>query len=87
MDTYQSEWNNTNNSTTFQLYALGANEAGDIDSSSISSESGVNRSILSHDADAVFYVKLSDMLSVFRFQTPTELSNGPNDISSQPGYI
>jgi len=81
MDTYQSEWNNTNNSTTFQLYALGANEAGDIDSSSISSESGVNRSILSHDADAVFYVKLSDMLSVFRFQTPTESSNGPNDIS------
>lgn len=78
MDTDSYEWTNDSNSTTFQLYALGVNETGDIDSTSVP---GVSRSVPSYDADAVFYVKLSDMLSVFRFRTPTESFNGPNDIS------
>ena len=62
-----------NNSTTFQLYALEPNDAdadgggGGGGGSSAGERSG-------YDADAVFYVKLSDMLSVFKFRMPTSSS-------------
>ena len=52
-----NDWNNT---TTFQLYALGANDGG-------GGGGGIARETT--DADAVFYVKISDMLSVFKFRS------------------
>ena len=73
-----SEWVNDSNSTTFQLYALGTEQG---ENNNNNTDQGVNKTIQNHDADAVFYVKLSDMLSVFKFRTPTESANGPNDIS------
>jgi hypothetical protein len=62
------DWVDETNSTTFQLYALG------------SEGSGV-RTGPSYHADAVFYVKLGDMQSVFKFRTPTTSMNGGVDIS------
>ena len=60
--------------TTFQLYALGSGDGGDCGD-------GGERSGPGYDADAVFYVKLSDMQSVFKFRTPTVSMNGGVDIS------
>jgi len=64
-----------NNSTTFQLYALEANDdgggVGDGDGSGGAEERSRDATI---DADAVFYVKLSDMKSVFKFRMPTSSS-------------
>jgi hypothetical protein len=62
------DWVDETNSTTFQLYALGSEGSGE-------------RNGPGHDADAVFYVKLSDMHSVFKFRTPTTSMNGGVDIS------
>lgn len=67
-------------STTFQLQALGTNDGG---SGSDGDRSGGN------DADAVFYVKLSDMLSVFKFRMPSvdiSLSEAIFDASSDIQY-
>ena len=50
-------------STTFQLQALGTNDGG--------SGGGDGERSGGNDADAVFYVKLSDMLSVFKFRMPS----------------
>lgn len=64
-------WSDEKNSTTFQLYALGTNETNDVE---VESGHGNERSGGGGggiDADAVFYVKLSDMLSIFKFRTPT----------------
>ena len=64
----------TSNNTTFQLYALstydGEGEAGE----------QANERNAGAGADAVFYVKLSDMLSVFKFRTPT-VSDGSLNIA------
>ena len=70
-------WNDeTNNSTTFQLYALGTNNGTDgVDGATVEG----SRDVI--DADAIFYVKLSDMLSIFKFRTPTTSSTGSFDIS------
>ena len=62
------DWVDETNSTTFQLYALGSEGSGE-------------RNGPGYDADAVFYVKLSDMHSVFKFRTPTTSMNGGVDIS------
>ena len=67
-------------STTFQLQALGTNDGG---SSGDGERSGGN------DTDAVFYVKLSDMLSVFKFRMPSvdiSLSEAIFDASSDIQY-
>lgn len=55
------DWNNI---TTFQLYALDAN-----DDSGGGDGSGGGLARDTTDADAVFYVKLEDMLSVFKFRS------------------
>jgi hypothetical protein len=60
-----------NNSTTFQLYALEANDDGGSGGADGAREISGDDAI---DADAVFYVKLSDMLSVFKFRMPTSSS-------------
>lgn len=76
MDWVSEESNTTGSSTTFELQALGTND-GDGD------RSGGN------DADAVFYVKLSDMLSVFKFRMPSvdiSLSEAIFDASSDIQY-
>jgi hypothetical protein len=83
-------WSNQDNSTTFQLYALDTdnadNEENGVGSNEIS-ERGVSDTA---DADAVFYVKLSDMLSVFKFRTPTVYDGSLNaaifDASSDIRY-
>lgn len=59
-----------NDSTTFQLYALGGGSGGSAIAHEESERSGT-RTTSTYDADAVFYVKLSDMLSVFKFRTST----------------
>jgi hypothetical protein len=80
-------------STTFNLYALGTydgdgdGEAGDqTNERSAGAGAGANTA----DADAVFYVKLSDMLSVFKFRTPRETDGSLNlaifDASSDIQY-
>jgi hypothetical protein len=69
----EMNWNNEESSTSgcstsFQLEALGTNDGngdGDNRSGHGHGHSGGN------DADSVFYVRLSDMLSVFKFRTPT----------------
>ncbi|NBO71641.1 hypothetical protein EBV26_14345 [bacterium] len=59
-------WVNETNSTNFQLQALwNDNTDNNTDNTDGQRSGGEN------DADAVFYVKLSDMLSVFKFRTPT----------------
>lgn len=67
-------------STSFQLYALGTYDESDhagTGSDQFGSMTAVQeqqqneRTVAASDADAVFYVKLSDMLSVFKFRTPT----------------
>ena len=63
-----------NDSTTFQLYALGGADDSGGGGSAIAgeeSERSGTRTTSTYDADAVFYVKLSDMLSVFKFRTST----------------
>jgi hypothetical protein len=62
-----------NNSTTFQLYAL---EANDGDGGGGDGGGGERSLPTPCDADAVFYVKLSDMNSVFKFRMPTSSSVG-----------
>ena len=67
-------------STTFELQALGTNDGG---IGGDGERSGGN------DADAVFYVKLSDMLSVFKFRMPSldiSLSEAIFDASSDIQY-
>ena len=67
-------------STTFELQALGTNDGG---IGGDGERSGGN------DADAVFYVKLSDMLSVFKFRMPSvdiSLSEAIFDSSSDIQY-
>ena len=62
------------NATTFKLYALGTyDDSGGVDEASGGATETNERSAGAADAaaDAVFYVKLSDMLSVFKFRTPT----------------
>jgi hypothetical protein len=59
-----------NNSTTFQLYALEANDGVSDGSGGARDRSGDD----TIDADAVFYVKLSDMLSVFKFRMSSSSS-------------
>jgi hypothetical protein len=74
------ESNTVGGSTTFQLQALGTNDGG---SGGDGERSGGN------DADAVFYVKLSDMLSVFKFRMPSvdiSLSEAIFDASSDIQY-
>lgn len=68
------DWVDETNSTAFQLYALGS-ESGQGDQGS------GERSGPGYDAEAIFYVKLSDMQSVFKFRTPTTSMNGGVDIS------
>jgi hypothetical protein len=87
----------TSSNTTFQLYALGTYD-GDVDVDGYSSEAGQQTNERSAgagagagaDADAVFYVKLSDMLSVFKFRTPRETDGSLNlaifDASSDIQY-
>jgi hypothetical protein len=87
----------TSSNTTFQLYALGTYD-GDVDVDGDSSEAGQQTNERSAgagagagaDADAVFYVKLSDMLSVFKFRTPRETEGSLNlaifDASSDIQY-
>ena len=85
----------TSSNTTFQLYALGTYD-GDVDVDGDSSEAGQQTNERSAgagagvDADAVFYVKLSDMLSVFKFRTPRETDGSLNlaifDASSDIQY-
>jgi len=71
------------NATTFELYALGTGDGEGGDQTN-------ERSAGAADADAVFYVKLSDMLSVFKFQTPRETDGSLNiaifDVSSDIQY-
>lgn len=55
--------------TTFNLVALGTYDGdGDGDAGEQANERSAGAGAA--DADAVFYVKLSDMLSVFKFRTP-----------------
>lgn len=73
--------NNDPPSTSFQLYALGtydetdnagtgSDQVGD-SMFAVQEQQQNERTVAPSDADAVFYVKLSDMLSVFKFRTPT----------------
>ena len=78
----------TSNNTTFQLYALGTyDDAGDGDVGQPANDRSAGAGA---DADAVFYVKLSDMLSVFKFRTPRETDGSLNiaifDASSDIQY-
>lgn len=72
------DWVDETNSTTFQLYALGSDGGG---GGGGGDGGGDERSGPGYDADAVFYVKLSDMQYVFKFRTPTTSMNGGVDIS------
>ena len=79
----------TSNNTTFQLYALGTyDDAGDGDVGQPANDRSAGAGAA--DADAVFYVKLSDMLSVFKFRTPRETDGSLNiaifDASSDIQY-
>ena len=71
------DWSDENNSTVFQLHALGIEDG--YDNAADIYEVERSGDVAAANADAVFYVKLSDMLSVFKFRTPTEPSN---DISA-----
>ncbi len=92
-------WVNDPPSTSFQLYALGTYDETDnagIGSDQLGSMTAVQeqqqneRTVAPSDADAVFYVKLSDMLSVFKFRTPTVSDGSLNlaifDVSSDIQY-
>lgn len=72
-----------NNNMDFQLQALGTNDGGGGGGGERSGGGG-------NDADSVFYVRLSDMLSVFKFRTPTtgsgSLSEAIFDSSSDIQY-
>jgi hypothetical protein len=82
MTSEEVDWNDENNSTTFQLYALGTNEEAEGVEGAELSNTDVERSRnATIDADAVFYVKLSDMFSIFKFRTSTVSSTSGNDIS------
>lgn len=59
---------NCNNSTTFELYALGANDYDGGGDEIGAGGAGERNGPTTYDADAVFYVKLSDMLSIFKFR-------------------
>lgn len=75
-------WNDENNSTTFQLYALGTNDDTESVEGAEHSGTDVERTRdAAIDADAIFYVKLSDMQCVFKFRTSTVSSTSGNDIS------
>lgn len=79
MTSEEIDWTDENNSTTFQLYALGTNEGAEgAELSGTDVERSRDATI---NADAVFYVKLNDMRGVFKFRTSTVSSNGGNDIS------
>lgn len=82
------EESKTTGSTSFQLQALGTNDGESGDNNDRSGGGGVGGGGI--DADAVFYVKLSDMLSVFKFRTPTtgdvSLSQAIFDVSSDIQY-
>jgi len=67
-------WNDENNTTVFQLHALGVDDSSD-NAADIYDVERNGDADAAADADAVFYVKLSDMLSVFKFRIPTEPSN------------
>jgi hypothetical protein len=69
-------WVDEPQSTSFQLYALGTYDDDDADMGQNGFDATIQqpqneRTAASSYADAVFYVKLSDMLSVFKFRTPT----------------
>jgi len=70
-----SDEDDQSNTTTFQLYALSADDHHD---QVYHSNEIKERSTGGIDADAVFYVKLSDMLSVFKFRTPTVYDTSMN---------
>jgi len=70
-----SDEDDQSNTTTFQLYALSTD---DHDDQVYHSNEIKERSTGGIDADAVFYVKLSDMLSVFKFRTPTVYDTSMN---------
>lgn len=79
------------NSTTFNLYALGTYDGnGDGEAGDQTNERSAGAGADTADADAVFYVKLSDMLSVFKFRTPRETDGSLNlaifDASSDIQY-
>ena len=66
--------NDTPSVTSFRLDALGTSyESGGRD---VSANTGPDA-----DADAVFYVKLSDMRAIFQFQRPTTGTGGGADVS------
>ena len=78
--------------TSFKLYALGTYDGLDDDVVGGATEAN-ERSVGvegSANSDAVFYVKLSDMLSVFKFRTPRETDGSLNlaifDASSDIQY-
>ena len=89
MTSEEIDWTDENNSTTFQLYALGTyDDAGEqANNRSAGADADADAGA---DADAVFYVKLSDMLSVFKFRTPRETDGSLNiaifDASSDIQY-
>lgn len=66
----ENSWTEQNN-TTFQLYALGMNEDEPYDNQGHNETNQRSANPSGIDADAVFYVKLSDIHSVFKFRTPT----------------
>ena len=85
------------NSTTFQLYALGTYDGSEDTEAGADAETHAGQANersagagAGADADAVFYVKLSDMLSVFKFRTPRETDGSLNlaifDASSDIQY-
>ena len=67
-DAYGNEY--SEGGTTFELYALGNESGGD----------GERSAGGAADADAIFYVKLSDMRAVFQYRSPSGSSSG-NDSS------
>lgn len=93
-------WVDESPSTSFQLYALGTYDeyenagastgSDQVGSMTAAQQQQNERNITPSDADAVFYVKLSDMLSVFKFRTPSETDGSLNlaifDASSDIQY-
>ena len=80
------DWIDENNSTVFQLHALGIEDDGYDNAAERSRDVAADATAdADADADAVFYVKLSDMLSVFKFRTPTD-DISLNDASSNIQY-
>jgi hypothetical protein len=88
-------WVDEPQSTSFQLYALGTYDDDNADMGQNGFDATIQqpqneRTAASSYADAVFYVKLSDMLSVFKFRTPTVFDTSLNlaifDASSDIQY-